>query len=157
VEAELAAALEGLDGWAEEVLIREKVRLGDLGAAWRAQARRIHEMDHVLAQPAYAWEEGNDLLPAARAVADGDRLLNCRQARRENVERLRRLRRRAYDELMGNLAWVRELASMIHLARFSGAPAARAEELVTQIAAAVDGLSELTWQEGASVAGAEDA
>ena len=33
---------------------------------------------------------------------------------------------------MGNLAWVRELVSMIHLAKFSGAPAARAEELVAQ-------------------------
>jgi len=30
---------------------------------------------------------------------------------------------------------------MIHLAKFSGAPAARAEELVAQIAAAVEGLS----------------
>jgi hypothetical protein len=48
---------------------------------------------------------------------------------------------------MGNLAWVRELVSMIHLAKFSGAPAARAEELVAQIAAAVEGLSELTWRE----------
>ena len=48
---------------------------------------------------------------------------------------------------MGSLAWVRELVSMIHLAKFSGAPAARAEELVAQIAAAVEGLSDLTWQE----------
>ena len=38
---------------------------------------------------------------------------------------------------------------MIHLAKFSGAPAARAEELVAQIAAAVEGLSELTWQDDA--------
>jgi len=58
------------------------------------------------------------------------------------------LRKRAYDDLVGSLAWVRELVSMIHLAKFSGAPAARAEELVAQIAAAVEDLSELTWQEG---------
>ena len=52
---------------------------------------------------------------------------------------------------MGSLAWVRELVSMIHLAKFSGAPAARAEELVAQIAAAVEGLSELTWQDESPV------
>ena len=48
---------------------------------------------------------------------------------------------------MGTLAWVRELVSMIHLAKFSGAPAARAEELVAQIAAAVEGISAVTWQD----------
>src|SRR5262249_44303123 len=56
VDAELGAALGSLDGWAEEVLIREKVRLRDLSAAWLAQARRIREMDRVLAQPEYAGE-----------------------------------------------------------------------------------------------------
>jgi hypothetical protein len=45
------------------------------------------------------------------------------------------------------MAWVRELVSMIHLAKFTGAPASRAEELVAQIAATVEGLSALTWQE----------
>jgi hypothetical protein len=141
VDAELEAALGSLDGWAEDVLAREKVRIRDLRAAWLAQARRIREMDRILALPEYA--ETNDAEPPA---AD-DRLRGSRQARRQNVERLRQLRRRAHDDLTGSLAWVRELVSMIHLAKFSGAPAARAEELVAQIAAAVEGLSELTWQE----------
>ena len=48
---------------------------------------------------------------------------------------------------MGTLAWVRELVSMIHLAKFTGAPASRAEELVAQIAAAIEGISAVTWQE----------
>ncbi len=148
VDAELAAALGGLDGWAGEVLARERGRLRDLSAAWLAQAERIREMDRILARPEYADEAVPDL-PAV-----GDRLQNCRQARLQNVERLRQLRRHAYDDLMGNLAWVRELVSMIHLARFSGAPAARAEELVAQIAAAVEGLSFLTWEEGADISGA---
>ena len=64
-----------------------------------------------------------------------------RQARRNNVERLKRVRQRAYEDLFGTLAWVRELVSMIHLAKFTGAPASRAEELVAQIAATVEGLS----------------
>ena len=49
---------------------------------------------------------------------------------------------------MGTLAWVRELVTMIHLAKFTGGPASRAEELVAQIASAVEGLSEATaWRE----------
>jgi hypothetical protein len=37
---------------------------------------------------------------------------------------------------------------MIHLAKYSGAPASRADELVSQIAAAVEGLSAVaSWEE----------
>ncbi len=147
VDAELEAALGSLDGWAEDVLAREKVRLRDLRTAWLAQAQRIREMDRILALPEYADATGPEPPPAGLPTAIDDRLRSSRQARRQNVERLRQLRRRAADDLAGSLAWVRELVSMIHLAKFSGAPAARAEELVAQIAAAVEGLSELTWQE----------
>jgi hypothetical protein len=129
------------------VLVREKGRLRDLRTAWLAQAERIREMDRVLALPEYAGEGAPEPPPASSTPPAGDRRWTSAQARRQNVERLRRLRRRAHDDLTGNLAWVRELVSMIHLAKFSGAPAARAEELVAQIAAAVEGLSELTWRE----------
>ena len=44
---------------------------------------------------------------------------------------------------MGTLAWVRELVSMIHVAKFTGAPAARAQKLLTRVAAAVEALSEV--------------
>jgi hypothetical protein len=147
VDAELEGALGSLDGWAEDVLAREKTRIRDLRTTWLSQAQRIREMDRLLALPDYANEP--DLEPAPSPTAADDRLRSSRQARRQNVERLRHLRRRAYDDLTGSLAWVRELVSMIHLAKFSGAPAVRAEALVAQIAAAVEGLSELTWQEGA--------
>jgi hypothetical protein len=146
-DTELEAALSGLDGWAEGVLAREKVRLRDLRGAWLAQAARIREMDRLLSRPEYVEDGMPEPAPAA-----GDRVWSSRQARRQNIERLRRLRRRAHDDLVGSLAWVRELVSMIHLARFSGAPPARAEELVAQIAAAVEGLSELTWEEETTVA-----
>src|SRR5205823_14232443 len=81
------------------------------------------------------------------ALAAGDRLRHSLEARRQNVERLRHVRRRTYQDLMGTLAWVRELVSMIHLAKFTGAPASRAEELVAQVAAAVEGRSAPTWQD----------
>jgi hypothetical protein len=141
VNAELEAALASLDGWAEGVLAREKGRLDELRSAWTAQAARIREMDRLLARPEYAEPE------VGAIGADGGRFRSSQEARRQNVERLRRVRRRTYEDLMGTLAWVRELVSMIHLAKFTGAPASRAEELVAQVAAAVEGLSALTWQD----------
>jgi hypothetical protein len=153
VDAELDAALSSLDGWAEDVLAREKDRFQELRFAWNAQAARVREMDRLLAQPdlatqTFLTEPIDWLAPAGSAETDPtDRRRHSELARRKNVERLRQVRHQAHDDLMGTLAWVRELVSMIHLAKFTGAPASRAEELVAQIAAAVEGVSAVTWQE----------
>jgi hypothetical protein len=145
VDAELAAALSSLDGWASDVLARERGRITELRTAWTAQSERIREMDRLLGDARLSGQE--DGLAASMSPATGERLRHSLQIRQQNIERLRRVRRRAYEDLMATLAWVRELVSMIHLAKFTGAPAARAEKLVAQIAAAVEGLSELTWRE----------
>jgi hypothetical protein len=139
VDGELQTALGSLRGWAEGVLTREKDRLGELHSAWTAQAQRIREMDRLLSRPEHP----------ARAANEGvmQRLQQSEQARHRNLQRIQALRERAYNDLMGTLAWVRELVTMIHLAKFTGAPASRAEEIVAQIAAAVEGLTEVTWQE----------
>jgi len=150
VDAELEAALNSLDGWAEDVLAREKDRIRELREAWYIQANRVREMDRL-------FDTGFDRLmlgdrarnEESRKAPVNNRLALSEEACRQNIERLRCVRRRAYDDLMGSLAWVRELVSMIHLAKFTGAPASRAEELVAQIAAAVEGLSDLTWREEA--------
>ncbi|MEX0585269.1 MAG: hypothetical protein WD176_01405, partial [Pirellulales bacterium] len=68
------------------------------------------------------------------------------EGRAHNLTRLAQVRRQAHADLMATLAWIRELVSMIHLAKFTGAPASRAEELVAQIAAAVEGVSAVAWQ-----------
>ena len=76
--------------------------------------------------------------------------LSSERARRENIARLRAVRGRLHDDLLNTLSWVRELVTMIHLAKYTGAPASRAEELVVQIATSVEGLSEVaTWQDEA--------
>lgn len=154
VEAELDRALSSLDGWAEDVLAHEQGRFSELRRAWRLQAARIRELDQLLEQPEFlaaATGEPDDDDPGAKGGhATGDRIHHSEQARRENIARLRTVRKRMDDDLMGTLAWVRELVTMIHLAKFTGAPASRAEELVEQIAAAVEGLSEVTaWREEA--------
>jgi hypothetical protein len=143
VEAELDAALEGLDGWAEDVLNCEARRLVELRSAWRLQAERIRQLDRLLAEPAT-----HDDPLAAAAAADVGKARHSEEVRRENIRQLAALRKQLHGDLIGTLAWVRELVTMIHLAKFSGAPAARAEELVAQIAAAVQGLSEVSaWRE----------
>ena len=58
----------------------------------------------------------------------GHILRKTEDARRENLERLKSIRSQMHDDLMGTLAWVRELVTMIHLAKFTGAPASRAAQ-----------------------------
>jgi hypothetical protein len=142
VEAELDAALSGLDGWAEDVLNSEQHRLAELKNAWKLQADRIRQLDRLLAEPAVRTDS------LAEAAADVEKARQSEQVRRENIRQLAALRNQMHADLIGTLAWVLELVTMIHLAKFSGAPAARAEELVAQIAAAVQGLSEVSaWRE----------
>jgi hypothetical protein len=149
VEDELDRALQTLDGWAEGTLSLEAARIAELKHAWHAQADRIRELSLLLETASAGNATADDSLPAEDAGSSGaERLRHSEQARRENIERLRQLRRRMHDDLMGTLAWVRELVTMIHLARYTGAPASRAEELVVQIAAAVEGLSEVSdWRQ----------
>jgi hypothetical protein len=156
VDAELDRALGSLDGWAEGVLARERHRIHELRHAWTGQAERIREIDRLLQVPDYSLIGVDGQTDQGRANESPELLerleASCR-ARLNNIERLRQVRSKARVELMGTLAWVRELVSMIHLAKFTGAPASRAEELVAQIAAAVEGLSEVTWQDERHVAG----
>ena len=145
VESELETALASLDGWVEDVMSRETDRFGELSTAWRTQADRIREMDRLLARVEPAPE---NLIPTVSGTEASNRCRQSEQTRRANLGRLRQVRSRAYEDLMGTLTWVRELVSMIHLAKYTGAPASRAEELVAQIAAAIEGISAVTWQDG---------
>jgi hypothetical protein len=142
VESELQAALGSLDGWAEIALSHAGERFDELRTAWRTQADRIRELDRLLSQPEFQ-SRMNDLEQPGLA-----RSQTSEAARRENIARLEQIRGKMHEDLMGTLAWVRELVTMIHLAKFTGAPASRAEELIAQIAATVEGLSEVTeWNQ----------
>lgn len=129
-ERELDVAQSTLEEWID--IPDEKQQCIDaLREAWQNQAERLREMDRLLARPEYAI--GNDPAPGeARCVQQS------LTARQQNLERLRHVRQQAETDLQASLAWVRELASRIHLARFTDAPPARAEELLTQLAAAVE-------------------
>src|SRR5207245_2772492 len=135
VELELDAALSSLDGWAENALACEGNRIVELCYALAAQAARVREMDDLLGRTeateieAYPKSSSNDL-PAHEAL---ERWHKSQEARANNLTRLALVRRQTHADLMATLAWIRELVSMIHLAKFTGAPASRAEELVAQI------------------------
>jgi hypothetical protein len=149
VELELDAALSSLDGWAEDALAGEEDRIAELRHALAAQATRIREMDDLLSRidsphAAEIQTPANDVLFSHDVR---ERCHKSQQAWAHNVARLAQVRRQAHADLMATLAWIRELVSMIHLAKFTGAPASRAEELVAQIAAAVEGISAVTWQD----------
>jgi hypothetical protein len=166
VEHELDAALLSLNGWAENVLAEEHLHIVELKSAWRQQANHVRELDKLLAQtliepPAIAPQASAIIHPIeapspsttsasveqpAAAVLEGhevhSRSAEHEKIRAENITRLKQLRRSMLDDLMATVAWVRELVTMIHLAKYTGAPASRAHELVKQIASAVKGLSE---------------
>lgn len=125
--------LAALDGWSGLQPLREQGRVEELRAAWHTQAQRIRDMDSLLARP--------DAGSLVEGGCSGERVRQLEHARLANRDRLRELRQREYEDLLGSLAWVRELASMIHLARFRGEPVARAEELVRRLAAAVEEFS----------------
>ena len=145
VEAELDAALQSLDGWAENVLSAEAHRLEELRSAWRVQADRIRDLDRLLAQPHV------EATALCNEPPHNDRVRRSEEVRLENIRRLHTVRSQLHDDFIGTLAWVRELVTMIHLAKFTGAPASRAEELVAQIAAAVEGLSEVSaWKDAST-------
>jgi phosphoribosylformimino-5-aminoimidazole carboxamide ribonucleotide (ProFAR) isomerase len=151
VERELDAALQSLNGWAENVLAEEQLHIVELKSAWRQQANHVRELDKLLAQtliepPAVVPQAAGIEQPAAAVLAGQathSRSAEHEKIRAENITRLKQLRRSMLDDLMATVAWVRELVTMIHLAKYTGAPASRAHELVKQIASAVKGLSDV--------------
>ena len=140
-ERELAVALQSLDGWSDAILAREQDRFAELRGAWHAQAEKIRELDRLLRQPTFAEVTNKTAAKSELPASDSER------GRQANIARLAAIRRRLHDDLLRTLGQVRELVTLIHLAKYTGAPASRAEELVLQIATSIEGLSEVaTWR-----------
>src|SRR5580704_13948841 len=140
VESELDAALGSLDGLGGRNTLRRRAPIART-AGRMAITSRPHSPARRVA-PASRQAGADPLASEASGMSASatDRRLRSDHARTENMRRLQELWGRLLDDLLGTLAWVRELVTMIHLAKFSGAPASRADELVSQIAAAVEGL-----------------
>jgi hypothetical protein len=132
VEAELDAALAGLVD-SVQITDEQRRRIDQLGNAWRAMAGRIRDMDRLLS----SWDD-------TQAEPSSTLEMRVRQSlasRQQNLERLRQIRQRAEVDLLASMASVRELVSRLQLTRFTDAPTGQAEELLAEIAAALDRLS----------------
>ncbi len=140
VEEELAGVLPGLEGWGESIRERAEARFRELRSNWTAQAGRVREMDQIMARTRNAQTQGEGL-------AESERMRGAQEAIRQNLQRLEELRQRTLADLFGMLAQVRELVSLIHLARFSGAPATRAEDLLAQLGAVGREVSAAPWRQ----------
>lgn len=136
VELELDAALRSLAGWPGAALKVEHNCFDELRSAWRVQADRVRELDRLLGDSEFC------ATAAVEAQGGSEARTHNEQTRQENIEKLKTIRDRLRHDLLGTIAWVRELVTMIHLAKYTGAPASRAEELVRQIATAVEGLTQ---------------
>jgi hypothetical protein len=133
-EKELDAAVSRVQEWIV-VSEEQRHRVDRLREAWQTQTERLREMDRLLSRPEYALAE-----EAAERNAT-PRVRQSLAARRENLERLRSLRRQAEADLLASLACVRELASRIHLAHFTDAPATQAQQLLNEMSTALDILA----------------
>lgn len=140
VAEELDGALQSLGGWGENIRERAQGRLQELRSAWTVQAGRVREMDQIIAR-------ARDVRPAGDLLSGSEHVRGSQEAIRQNLERLEQVRQKTLDDLLGMLSRVRELVSMIHLARFSGASASRAEELVGLLGAVAEGLPGATCQQ----------
>ena len=147
VETELDLALDGLDGWAEDVLNSEQHRLEELRLAWKAQADRIRQIDVLLAEPSAR---------LGLVGRRGSRSRQCPTKRKDSagehsaaVDATKPdVRRSGWHAGLG--AGVSNDDSLSQIQRCTGT---RAEELVAQIAAAVQGLSEASsWRAQEQVA-----
>jgi hypothetical protein len=115
VERELDAALQSLNGWAENVLAEEQLHIVELKSAWRQQANHVRELDKLLAQtliepPAVVPQAAGIEQPAAAVLAGQathSRSAEHEKIRAENITRLKQLRRSMLDDLMATVAWVR--------------------------------------------------
>lgn len=152
VETELDTALHSLNGWAEAVLGSASDRFSELCAAWRQQADRIRELDGLLSsEPVDSASSDASTTATGDSVENSpaaDRFTASERSRRENLVKLKLVRQQCHADLMATLAWVRQLVTMIHLARYTGEQATRAAELVQQIADAVEGLSDANSRNG---------
>ena len=102
-----------------------------------ALSDRVAQLDGVLALPAHdlgALQAERDGHPDTAAILD---------ARIANVHRLQTLRAETFQRLERGLASLDDLATRVHLARFTGDDADAVAGLLARLAAAVDSASEV--------------
>jgi hypothetical protein len=143
-EARLLAALEKVEGIAEEVLAPEVARVRAITGQLGSMERRVAEMDELLRSPEFDPAAAKAALEslALRAVLDDDPRVQSVRARLRNLERLRTLRDRTASDLERVCLKLEEMSSHLQLLKFAGRPDAEVVRLVKDIAESVEGVTE---------------
>ncbi|QDG52415.1 hypothetical protein FIV42_17200 [Persicimonas caeni] len=143
-ERRLLDALTSLDGVAEDVLGLEMQRVRELTGSLATMARRIGEMDELLATDEFDAARAERALEALRADAESDNRArrDSVEARLRNIRRLEQMRRALSEDLERAILEIEEISSQIRLLRFADRPEHEVSGLIQDIAATVEGLSE---------------
>ncbi len=143
-EERLLAALASLDGLAEDALRPELHRVRELTGALARMARRLAEMDELLATPEFDEERALGALEALEDTDAGapDARADSVRARLRNIRRLVQMRQNLSMDFERAMVKVDEISSQIRLLRFADRPEHEVGELIWDIEATVEGLSE---------------
>jgi hypothetical protein len=181
VQSELDSALKTLSGWAADVAEKHVNCVLLCGEAWATRYGDIQDMDRTLStlEASLPSAQSTNTASGFASPEAAEPVTPRREPIRHNIETLRELRARAFEDLVDSLTRVREIISTLHVLRFTGAAASQADELVCEIegivktlagrsapdtagmwrrilkSPIVKELSELTWKEESS-AGAGD-
>jgi hypothetical protein len=121
-EEKLVGALSQVEGVAEEVIAPEVTRVRGLAGSMASMARRVRDMDALLASQEFDPGVARAALQAlaARGVGDADPRAQSIRARLRNIERLEGMRARTADDLERIVLKLEEMSSQIHLLKFAG-------------------------------------
>jgi hypothetical protein len=105
---------------------------------------RLREMDTLLGSPEFDADRAETVLRGleGRGYAEDDPRVQSVRARRRNIEQLRQMRDRAGQDLERALLKMEEMRSQVLLLRFANRPETELVDLIRDIAATVEGLTE---------------
>jgi hypothetical protein len=143
-QEQLLSALQGVEGVAQEVLTHEVARVEKLTESLAAMEGRLREMDTLLGSPEFDADRAETALRGleGRGYAEDDPRVQSVRARRRNIEQLRQMRDRAGQDLERALLKMEEMRSQVLLLRFANRPETELVDLIRDIAATVEGLTE---------------
>ncbi|MGM0556024.1 MAG: hypothetical protein ACQEVA_06580 [Myxococcota bacterium] len=143
VEAGLLAALEELDGAPEDVLRPEFNRIRGLMDSLDAMAARRDDMRSMLAESQFDRGLAKARLEELERDPDADRArLESVRNRIKHIDRLEQMHEALSADVDRTLLKLEETTSQIRLLRFADSPAEEVSDLVRDITATVEGLSE---------------
>lgn len=143
-EARMLEALESLDGVAGDLVEPQRRRIAQLCDSLRAMDGRLGEMEALLSTPEFDEARAEEMLDS---LSDGDgevaeERAESVRARLRNIRRLKKMRARLQADFERAILKADEISSQMRLLRFADHPEREAGELVDDIAATIDGLSE---------------